>query len=83
MFVIKFNYICKVNVTQNLKQTDMKTHLQKTRTQNGKVVKYSIPECNKRGSVNSYLMIVELNWFKQLSETDRKNCCVNCLAALK
>jgi hypothetical protein len=60
----------------------MKTHLQKTRTQNGKVVRYSIPECGKRGSSNAYLMIVELNWFKQLSETDRKNCCVNCLASL-
>jgi hypothetical protein len=61
----------------------MKTHLQKTRTQNGKVVRYSIPECNKRGSSNAFLMIVELQWFKQLAEKDRKNCCINCLAALK
>jgi hypothetical protein len=61
----------------------MKTHLQKTRTQNGKVVRYSIPECNKRGSSNSFLMIVELESFKQLAEKDRKNCCTNCLAALK
>jgi len=61
----------------------MKTHLQKTRIQNGKVVRYSIPECGKRGSSNAFLMVVKLELFKQLSETDRKNCCVNCLAALK
>ena len=61
----------------------MKTHLQKTRTQNGKVFKYSIPECGKRGTSNAYLMIVELDWFKQLAEKDRKNCCVYCLAKLK
>jgi len=61
----------------------MKTHLQKTRKQNGKIVRYSIPECGKKGSSNAYLMIVELEWFKNLMETDRKNCCVNCLATLK
>lgn len=60
----------------------MKTHLQKTRTQNGKVVKYSIPECGKRGTVNGYLSLVSLELFRSLSQEDRKNCCVNCLAAL-
>lgn len=61
----------------------MKTHLQKTRTQNGKVVKYSIPECGKRGSVNGFLSLASLELFRSLSQEDRKSCCVNCLAALK
>ena len=61
----------------------MKTHLQKTRTQNGKVVKYSTPECGKKGSSNAHLMIVNIELFKDLSVKDRKNCCVNCLSALK
>jgi hypothetical protein len=60
----------------------MKAHLQKTRTQNGKTVKYSIPECGKRGSVNSYLKLASLELFRSLSQTDRKNCCINCLATL-
>ena len=61
----------------------MKTHLQKTRTQNGKVVRYSIPECGKRGSSNVFLRMATLEVFKNISETDKKRCCVNCLAALK
>ncbi len=54
-----------------------------TRKENGKTIKYQMPECGKRGSSNAFLMIVGLITFKQMSETDRKNCCVNCLAALK
>lgn len=61
----------------------MKVHLQKTRTQNGKVVTYSIPECGKKGSSNAYLHLTSLELFRSLSQTDRKNCCVNCLATLK
>jgi hypothetical protein len=60
----------------------MKVHLQKTRTQNGKTVKYSIPECGKRGSSNAYLSLISLELFKILSQKDKKNCCVNCLAQL-
>ena len=58
----------------------MKNHLQKTRTQNGKVVKFNIPECGKRGSSNAFLRVVSLELFKSL---DKKDCCINCLAALK
>ena len=76
-------YLCKTKEKQTKKNKIMKTHLQKTRTQNGKVVKYSTPECGKRGSSNAYLMIVEIESFKDLSVKDRKNCCVNCLSALK
>ena len=61
----------------------MKTHLQKTRKQNGKIVRYSIPECGKKGSSNSWLKLASLEVFKNISETDRNMCCVNCLAALK
>jgi hypothetical protein len=61
----------------------MKTHLQKTRKQNGKIVRYSIPECGKRGSSNIFLRMTSLETFKSISETNRERCCVNCLAALK
>ena len=61
----------------------MKVHLQKTRTQNGKILRYSIPECGKRGSVNSWLHILSIESFKNISEENRKGCCVNCLALLK
>lgn len=60
----------------------MKIHLQKTRTQNGKKVKYSIPECGKRGSSNAFLYLASLELFRGLSQKDKKKCCVNCLAAL-
>jgi hypothetical protein len=61
----------------------MKVHLQKTRTQNGKIVKYSIPECGKRGSSNAFLRLTSLEIFKNISKTDKSRCCVNCLAQLK
>lgn len=61
----------------------MKTHLQKTRKQNDKIVRYSIPECGKRGSSNAFLNMASLEVFKNISENDRGRCCVNCLAALK
>jgi hypothetical protein len=61
----------------------MKMHLQKTRKQNGKIVRYSIPECGKRGSSNVWLHLASLEVFKNISETDKNRCCVNCLAALK
>jgi hypothetical protein len=71
------------SMRRNIKKNAMKTHLQKTRTQNGKVVKYSIPECGKRGSSNVFLRMATLETFKNISETDRKRCCVYCLAKLK
>jgi hypothetical protein len=61
----------------------MKAHLQKTRKENGKIVRYSIPECGKRGSANVFLAITSLETFESISKTDIKRCCVNCLAALK
>ena len=48
----------------------MKVHLQKTRTQNGKVVTYSIPECGKKGSSNAYLHLTSLELLMSFSNQD-------------
>jgi hypothetical protein len=58
----------------------MKYHLQKTRTENGRIVKYNLPECNKRGNRN--LAITNLDGFKSLSIENKSLCCVDCLAKI-
>jgi hypothetical protein len=58
----------------------MKYHVKKTRTQNGKTVSFSIPECGKKGSVNIQLNVLSLDSFKSVN---KKDCCINCLASIK
>ena len=59
----------------------MKYHLQKTRTENGRVVKYNIPDCNKRGNRN--LAMIDLKGFTSLANENKSLCCIDCLAKLK
>jgi hypothetical protein len=54
-----------------------------TRKENGKTLRYRMPECGKRGRSNAFLMLVSLETFKEISESDKSRCCVNCLASLK